>query len=704
MIPAQSILTRNAHRRCQAFVHGVYRLVGTTLLALCVHWTGAHAQSATPAKRIPLASKAWLPLFQWGPFQWKNGDEQTLLQQSRTPPQPVPKQGYGLSGLNVFRWTNEDSTDSNAPVPPPVRSVKRSPPPNSMSPVIATDGPEQPKSVLSASVKAAANKTRTEKQVAYERAPIDWPPAPASVPPQYQSSDQSVNPFGWSNSAPTTDQELLPQRLTIASERLSEMKTAMKKPWLWSDDPRGKEKPQPLTPPEQPSFSAAVHDALSWAEQPDESDAEALARSFPPADATVAEVIEWEKQTYPWIRPFYWADEDRYEIAFENEFGPEDPTASPKYVPLLARPFTWSDSKRSPSQQAKPLIAPDVSRRTRTVAFLQDGETLPRPLPALNPSEVVSPENGEQSQQDADEDSQNEFDAEGKGKLAQAETLGREPEDNILQFLRADTVLLKPGQFQYDYGMTYSKFDLTLPVLVSTGPSTVTVEHAEFRIREMKIPLEVRYGLARRIQLFLNVPFGWANTELTFPGFEEFENGGGLGDIIFGGSFLLREGDREKPDTILSLASVAPTGKDPFTPTGLSPTSPTLGGGTWSIASNLLFIRSYDPVVVFYGVGTRQHFLSKFEGVSFRPGGEYNYQFGIGFAVNNRVTFSTRFNGAYVSEIRLAGQRVQGTIQEPMTLGLAMTVSKDKKLVEPFIDFGLTDDASDARFGITWTR
>ena len=542
------------------------------------------------------------------------------------------------------------------------------------------------------------------KQAAYERAPIDWPPAPASAGLQKQSSGQNVNPFGWSNSAPTTDQELLPQRSTTASERLSEMKTAMGEPWLWSDDPRGKQKPQPLTPPEQPSFSAAVHDALSWAEEPDESDAEALAKSFPPDDATVAEVIEWEKQTYPWIRPFYWADEDRYEIAFENEFGPEDPTATPEYVPLLKRPFTWSDSKKPPSQKTKPLIAPDVSRRTRTVAFLQDGETLPRPLPTLNPPELISPESGEQSQQDTDEDSQNEFDAEGKGTLAEAETLGREPEDNSLQFLRADTVLLKPGQFQYDYGITYSKFDHTLPLLVNIDPNTVGVTHADFRVREMRVPLGVRYGLARRIQLFLNVPFGWANTEFTFPGFDEFENDGGLGDIVFGGTFLLREGDREKSDVILTLATVAPTGNDPFTPAGLSPSSPTLGGGTWSIGSNLLFVRSYDPVVVFYGVGTRQHFLSSFEGVSFRPGGEYNYQFGIGFAVNSRVTLSTRFNGAYVSEIRLAGQRVQGTIQEPMTLGLAMTVSKEKKLVEPFIDFGLTDEATDARFGIIWTH
>lgn len=693
--------TRSSRRWCQPPVCRWYRLVATTVLALCLLWTGTLAQSNSEARgasprRGTLASKPWLR-----PFQWKNGGEET--EQQKTPQLP-PKQGYGLSGMNVFRWTNEASTDSKTKTPEPTRPeatrvVERSTPPDSMSAAIATDGPEQPNSVLSASVEAAANKTRTERQIAYERSPIDWPLSPKSEPPQSQSSGQGVNPFGWSNSAPTTNEHLLPPRSTIASEELSNTKAAMAEPWQWSNDPRGKEKPQSLTPPDKPSFSEAVHDALSWAEEPTDSDAKMIDKSSPPPDATVAEVIEWEKETYPWIRPFYWADEDQYEIDFEDDFELEDPTTSPKYMPLLARPFTWSDSKKTRSRKEKPLVAPDVSLRTRTVAFQQDGETLPRPLPALNPPESV-----DLGQQDADEDSLDEFDAEGKGTLAEAETLGREPEDNSLQFLRADTVLLEPGEFQYDYGMMYSKFDVTLPVLVPVDPNTVSIAHAEFRLREVRVPLEIRYGLARRIQLFLNVPFGWVNSELSYAGFDEFENDGGIGDIVFGGTFLLREGDQDKSDAILTLATVAPTGDDPFSPAGLSPSSPTLGGGTWSISSSLLLVRNYDPVVLFYGAGTRQHFLSKIEGVNFRPGGEYNYQFGIGFGVNDQVTLSTRFNGAYISEFHLGGQRVRGSIQEPMTLGLAMTISKCKKLVEPFVDFGLTDDATDARVGITWTH
>lgn len=278
MTQAQSIITRSSRRRRQTFVRGGYWLVATALLALCVPWQSSGKARAAPVRRGPLASKVWLRPLQWGPFQWKNGDDQT----EQSPPQPAPRQGYGLSGLNVFRWTNEPSTDSNAPAPPPARTMKHSPPPNSMAPAIATDGPEQPSSVLSASVEAAVNKRRTEKQVAYERAPIDWPPAPASAPMQNQSSGQGINPFEWSNSAPTTNQQLLPPHSTIASEQLRETKAAMAEPWQWSNDPRGKEKPQPLTPPEQPSFGAAVHDALSWAEQPDDSEAEMLDKSSPP--------------------------------------------------------------------------------------------------------------------------------------------------------------------------------------------------------------------------------------------------------------------------------------------------------------------------------------------------------------------------------------------------------------------------------------
>lgn len=510
-----------------------------------------------------------------------------------------------------------------------------------------------------------------------------------------------MNPIAWTKSPPLSDHGFGASSNPVTAQALDRVASKVTEPVRWSNDPRGQDKPQELMPPDDQSFSEAFQESLRFAQPGESATPDPAEKSFPPADATEAEVIEWEKENLPWIRPFYWANEDQYEIPFESEVIPQGSPASRKYLRLLGSPFTWTD-ERPPSRQkppAKPVIAPDVPRDTRRVAYLQGGEELPQPLPAVDPND------GEALPEALAEGDGNLFDEDEKGALAEAETIGEEPpEDNSLQFLRADTVLLKPGEFQYDYGFNYTKFDIDFPLLVSVGMGLVDVADAEFRIRQFEVPFEVRYGLARRVQLFLNVPFGWANTELTFPNYEQFENDGGVGDVSFGGTFLLREHCADKPDAILTLAATAPTGDDPFSPDGLSPSAPSLGNGAWSMASNLLYIQNYDPVVVFYGFGTRQYFLTDIAGVNFRPGGEYNYLMGVGFAVNSSVTFSTRFNGAYVSEARLAGERIRGTIQEPMTITLAMTVARKKKLIEPFVDFGLTDDAVDARFGVTWTR
>jgi hypothetical protein len=83
---------------------------------------------------------------------------------------------------------------------------------------------------------------------------------------------------------------------------------------------------------------------------------------------------------------------------------------------------------------------------------------------------------------------------------------------------------------------------------------------------------------------------------------------------------------------------------------------------------------------------------------------QYNYTLGTGFAVNERVTLSAQFFGAYINELKADGVRLVGTNQEPMNLRFAATLAKPcNRIVEPFITFGLTPDAVNANFGVTWT-
>ena len=142
----------------------------------------------------------------------------------------------------------------------------------------------------------------------------------------------------------------------------------------------------------------------------------------------------------------------------------------------------------------------------------------------------------------------------------------------------------------------------------------------------------------------------------------------------------------------------------------------TLGQGFYAISSNITFIKTYDPVAFFYGIGYRHRFESSFDGVTVDPGQQISYRFGAGFAVNPRVTFSTAFIGSFITDSYVEGTRIVDSSQEPMTLRLAATIGRpskkdsdcgscfrSSKTIEPFINIGLTDDAADSAFGISWT-
>jgi hypothetical protein len=366
--------------------------------------------------------------------------------------------------------------------------------------------------------------------------------------------------------------------------------------------------------------------------------------------------------------------------------------------PLMANPFTMTDTGDPP------VVAGSAVAQ---VAFLQE----PLPVPTVDdstPDDIDLP--GDKSDS-ANDDQSN---AAGAGKkndepktLVGAKTIGTAPEDNSLEFLRTQTVLLSPGKSQFDIGIEYTLTENDFPILLTDGAGTVIgVDNVEFKGRELAVPMELRCGLLNRVQGFVQVPVGWANVQAAIDNFDEFDNDGGIGDIGFGLTAQLRDAYKDCPYLIGTIAGLAPTGGDPFGVFGvISPNAPSLGNGFWAISGNLLWVQPrYDPVVLFYGFGARYQFEHQYLGIDFQPGTEFNYTLGTGFAVNERVTLSTQFFGSYIEELKANGERVEGTIQEPMNLRLAATLAKPcNRIVEPFITVGLTDDSISANFGITWT-
>jgi hypothetical protein len=282
---------------------------------------------------------------------------------------------------------------------------------------------------------------------------------------------------------------------------------------------------------------------------------------------------------------------------------------------------------------------------------------------------------------------------------------GEKPQDYSQEFLRQESVLLKPGQWQFDLGLSYLNFFHDYTNLGSAAGNIVPVDSRITR-RLLLAQLDARYGIDNDWQAFVNVPFGWSNTEYSFAGFDDFVNAGGIGDINFGANWLVHKscGQSCDPDIIATFGVTAPTANVSPLQGIIEPPNSALGQGFWFGYWNVTFIHTIDPLILFYGFGSRHGLPREFEGFNIAPGAQYLYRAGVGFAVNERVTLSGALTGSYITDPYLNDVRVAGLAMEPVTLRLAATVAgRCQRLIEPFVEFGLTPDAPNAHVGVTFT-
>jgi hypothetical protein len=331
-------------------------------------------------------------------------------------------------------------------------------------------------------------------------------------------------------------------------------------------------------------------------------------------------------------------------------------------------------------------------KRSTTIAFLllmilagrgvaQQG-ALPDPNPAPQPPPVLGTQ---------------------PSAVSTEEKFGLPPDDYSHEFLRQESVLLKPCEWQVDVGLNYTIFDHRYTDIALPGNIPVDML---LRRRLLVMPVQIRYGLTDRIQLFGAIPVGWTNSETSTLGFDSTTNDGGVGDTNFGFSWLLHksQGFGYSPDIVATFGVTAPSSKaDLYTAIYGSPQT-VLGQSVWAGSWNVLFIHTIDPVVVFYGIGGWHPTTKEFSGYNVRPGDQFTYRFGAGFAVNEHVTLSGSLYGYYITESTVGGNKVLGTNQEPVYLRFAVTIAQSRhQIVEPFAEIGATSDAANTRFGVTWT-
>lgn len=265
-------------------------------------------------------------------------------------------------------------------------------------------------------------------------------------------------------------------------------------------------------------------------------------------------------------------------------------------------------------------------------------------------------------------------------------TLGQEPEEDLRQiFLRESTVLLKPGEKELDISLNYKRD-----------------EYYNRRSRQFDMPLSLRLGLTNRLEGFLSIPVIWAEHETVEQNAADKNSEFGIGDITAGLKYVLKRENEQWPDIIGFLDVSAPTGENPDYNDAQTIA---LGSGQWNISTGLSLVKSYDPAVIFGNIGYAHAFENTLSGVSVEQGDTLNYDFGMGFAINNQVSVSSRFLGAYQFETEFDGIKHPDSTREPMSLrgGLTFRLAKDQYL-EPAVTFGINNDADDATVNLSYTR
>lgn len=271
---------------------------------------------------------------------------------------------------------------------------------------------------------------------------------------------------------------------------------------------------------------------------------------------------------------------------------------------------------------------------------------------------------------------------------------------------RQGGVLVPAGQLVVEPGFQYtnqaSNF-LNIQGFRPVPPIVIgTIESAAIDRNFYTAQLDARYGLHRRVELELSVPWG-VRTER----FEEDLGGpnedvlrqssSGIGDVQFGAFTQLLYQREWWPDTVLNLLVQTPTGEDPFeVDEGDLP----LGSGTWGMSAGLTFVRTLDPAVLFGNIRYQWNLENDFQNDTFDGevdfGDVWEYSGGVAFSLNERFAYSVSVQQSIIGRTEVEGIKIQGS-----DLNVARVFLGGSYRMSPIITanlavgIGLTEDAPD---------
>jgi hypothetical protein len=229
--------------------------------------------------------------------------------------------------------------------------------------------------------------------------------------------------------------------------------------------------------------------------------------------------------------------------------------------------------------------------------------------------------------------------------------------------------------------------------------------------------LAFRYGLTPRLEVEFELPYVWrrdsAATRPLEVGFTEDKitniEGSGFGDLEARLRYQVNRGADDWSFIVTDLRIKSDTGRGPFDVsvdpvTGLQRELPT-GSGFWAIEPGVTAIFPSDPAV-FFARGSYMWTIGRETGSFGRidPGDVLGFSFGMGFAINEKASFSLGYDHSIVGKTTQDGGDVPGS--EVMHLGsllLGASFRHDRnRTFHISLAAGLTDDATDVRINLRY--
>jgi len=309
---------------------------------------------------------------------------------------------------------------------------------------------------------------------------------------------------------------------------------------------------------------------------------------------------------------------------------------------------------------------------------------------------LIEPASIQAAQLESEE--QREHPAVNKEKKAEEENREKEAEEakRLTElYLRNQSVFLRKGEFMLELDQFYYSNDRTDFIPVGTGAVFVKDTRTFY-----DTTLIARYGvLTDGLEVDLIAPvYVRAEVKSDAGVASATQKEDGFGDLAAAIRYQAWYERGARPSLVVDMEGKSRTGG-----TGLT------GTGTWNMGGGLTLIKTIDPVVLFARLGYTYNFASQTRDL----GNIINYRLGMGFSLNDRVSFNIQLIGTHI-----AGSKFTGFGGTPggaagsgpvvfssqsvrlMNAVFTTTILVTKNLfIEPLIGIGMTEQ-SFAMFGV----